>query len=157
MAKIYNMMTKEAEDNIWPLPRFYFMVDFGTRTAVPFQEVSGLDTEPERMEYRHGNSPVFSTIKMPGMKKYGNVTLKKGIFKSDHLFWNWYNKIKMNTIERSTLIIKLCDEVGNPTMTWTLDNAFPVKITSSDLKSDADEIAVDAIEIYHEGLTISDG
>ncbi|NHE55800.1 phage tail protein [Cyclobacterium plantarum] len=148
-------MAKEAENNIWPLPRFFFEVDFGTGAAVPFQEVSGLDTEPQRMEYRHGNNPVFSHIKMPGMIKYGCVTLKKGIFKSDHQFWDWFKKVKMNTIERKTLIIKLCDGNGIPTMTWTLDKAFPVKITSSDLKSDADEIAVEAIEFYHEGLTVS--
>ncbi|MFO7826480.1 MAG: phage tail protein [Cyclobacterium sp.] len=150
-------MAEEAENNIWPLPRFFFEVDFGTGAAVPFQEVSGLDTEPQRLEYRHGNNPVFSTIKMPEMNTYARVTLKKGIIMSDHLFWDWFKKIKMNTIKQQTVTIKLRDGEGRPTMTWILNNAFPIKISTSDFKSDADEIAVEAIEISFEELAISNG
>jgi phage tail-like protein len=120
-----------------------------------FQEVSGLDVEAQIIEYRHGNSPDFSTIKMPGIKKYGNVTLKKGIFKSDNKFWDWFNKIKMNTIERQSVVISLLDEAGSPTMVWTLKNAWPTKITGTDLKSDGNEVAVETVEIAHEGLTIA--
>ena len=72
-------MAGEAQDNVWPLPKFYFQVKLGDK-EVPFQEVSGLDIEAQIVEYRHGNSKEFSTIKMPGIKKTGNVTLKKGVF-----------------------------------------------------------------------------
>ena len=61
----------------------------------------------------------------------------------------------MNTIKRQTVIVKLLDESGQPTMTWTLNNAWPTKITGTDLKSYGNEVAVDAIEIAHEGLTIA--
>jgi phage tail-like protein len=114
-----------------------------------------LDVEAQIIEYRHGNSPEFSTIKMPGIKKYGNVTLKKGIFKSDNKFWDWFNKIKLNTIERQAVTISLLDEGGAPTMVWTLKNAWPTKITGTDLKSDGNEVAVETLEIAHEGLTIA--
>ena len=120
-----------------------------------FQEVSGLDVEAQIIEYRHGNSPEFSTIKMPGIKKYGNVTLKKGIFVKDNKFWDWFNKIKMNTIERQSVTISLLDEGGSPTMVWTLKNAWPTKITGTDMKSDGNEVAVETLEIAHEGLTIA--
>lgn len=150
-------MAGEAQDSNWPLPKFYFMVDWGDQTDIAFQEVSGLDTESQPIEYRHGNSPVFSTIKMPGMIKSGNVTMKKGVFVNDNKFWDWYSKIKLNTIERITVTIKLLDEGGNPTMVWTLTNAFPTKITGTDLKSDGNEVAVETIEIAHEGLTIANG
>jgi phage tail-like protein len=63
----------------------------------------------------------------------------------------------MNTIERQNVVIKLLDESGSPTMTWTLNNAWPTKISSTDLKSDANEVAVESIEIMHEGLTITNG
>ncbi len=53
------------------------------------------------------------------MHKYGNVILKKGVFKTERLFGDWHNKIRMNTIEPQTVIIKLYDGEGNPTMTWT--------------------------------------
>ncbi|WP_268034049.1 phage tail protein [Algoriphagus sp. PAP.12] len=150
-------MAGEAQDSNWPLPKFYFSVDWGSTTDIPFQEVSGLEIEAQPIEYRHGNSPVFSTINMPGIVKNNHVTMKKGVFVNDNTFWDWYNKIKMNTIERQNVVIKLLDESGSPTMTWTLTNAWPSKISSTDLKSDANEVAVESIEISHEGLTIANG
>jgi phage tail-like protein len=150
-------MAGEAQDNNWPLPKFYFMVDWGGMTDIPFQEVSGLDAEAQIIEYRQGNSPVFSEISMPGIIKTSNVTMKKGIFAKDNSFWDWYNDIKMNTSERQNVVIKLLDENGNPTMTWTLLNAWPTKITSTDLNSEGTEVAIESIEIAHEGLTIANG
>jgi phage tail-like protein len=140
--------------SVWPLPKFHFQVEWDAE-KVSFQEVSGLDIEAQPIEYRHGDSPQFSTIKMPGIKKSGNVTMKKGVFKSDNKFWDWFNEIKMNTIKRKTVTIKLLDEAGSPTMTWSLTNAWPTKITSTDMKSDGNEVAVESLEIAHEGVTIA--
>ena len=98
-------MAGEAQDNVWPLPKFYFKVSLGSQdNTVAFQEVSGLDTETQPIEYRHSDSKQFSTIKMPGIVKSGNVTLKKGIFVNDNNFWKWYDAIKMNTIKRETVV-----------------------------------------------------
>ena len=140
--------------NIWPLPKFHFEVQWDT-AVMSFQEVSGLDTEAQTIEYRAGNSQAFSVTKMPGMKKYGNVTLKKGVFKADRKFWDWFNQIKMNTIKRLPVTISLLDEVGAATMVWTLANAWPTKITATDLKAEGNEVAVESIEIVHEGLTVT--
>ena len=150
-------MAGEKQDNNWPLPKFYFMVDLGSTTNVPFQEVSGLEIESEPLEYRHGNSKAFSKINMPGMIKNNKVSMKKGVFVNDNSFWKWYSEIKMNVIKRQNVVIKLLDEKGNPTMTWTLNNAWPTKISSTDLKSEANEVAIESIEIMHEGLTIANG
>ncbi len=141
---------------VWPLPKFHFQVKWDS-TVMSFQEVSGLDVEAQPIEYRHGDSPEFSTIKMPGIKKAGNITMKKGIYKSDNKFWDWFNQIKMNTIKRLPVTISLLDEAGAPTMVWTLANAWPTKITGTDLKSDGNEVAIESIEIVHEGLTIGNG
>lgn len=140
--------------SVWPIPKFHFQVKWDS-AVMSFQEVSGLDIEAQPIEYRHGDSPEFSTIKMPGIKKTGNVTMKKGVFKSDNKFWDWFNKIKMNTIKRIPVTINLLDESGSPTMVWTLANAWPTKITATDLKSDGNETAIETIEIAHEGLTIA--
>lgn len=148
-------MAGEIQDNIWPLPKFYFSVEFGEDKDVNFQEVSGLDTETQIIEYRHGNSPIFSAIKMPGLAKVGNVTFKKGIFVNDNKFWDWYNEIKMNTIKRRTVIVNLLDETGAPKMNWILTNAWPTKITGTDLKSDGNEVAVETLEVAYEVITIS--
>ena len=86
------------QDNVWPLPKFHFTVDIGEiGTDLPFQEVTGLDTSAEIIEYRAGNNKLFSTIKMPGIVKTGNVTLKKGVFAKDNKFWDWYKTRSMNT------------------------------------------------------------
>ena len=137
--------------NVWPLPKYYFQVKWD-KNEMKFQEISGLDMEAQPIEYRHGDSKEFSTIKMPGLKKSSNVTMKKGIFKSDNKFWDWFNQIKMNTIKRIPVTISLLDEEGKPTMVWTLANAWPTKITGTDLKSDGNEVAVESIEIAHEGI-----
>ncbi|MBL4662483.1 MAG: phage tail protein [Flavobacteriaceae bacterium] len=151
-------MAGEAQDAVWPLPKFYFKVTLGSQdNTTSFQEVSGLDTETQPIEYRHGDNKLFSTIKMPGISKSGNVTLKKGIFVNDNNFWKWYDAIKMNLIKRETVVIELLDETGGTTMSWTLSNAWPTKITGTDMKSDANEVAVESIELAHEGLTIANG
>lgn len=142
--------------NVWPMPKFHFQVKWDSE-VMSFQEVSGLDAESQPIEYRAGDSKTFSVVKMPGIKKYGNVTMKKGVFKSDNKFWDWFKEIKMNTIKRKPVTISLLDEEGNPTMVWTLTNAWPSKITGTDLKSDGNEVAVESIEVVHEGLEIANG
>src|SRR3954451_4918518 len=138
---------------LWPLPKFYFQVKWDTN-VMSFQEVSGLDVEAQPIEYRHGDSKDFAVSKMPGIKKSGNVTMKKGVFKSDNKFWDWFNQIKMNTIKRAPVTISLLDETGSATMVWTLSNAWPTKITGSELKSEGNEVAVESVEIAYEGLTV---
>ena len=139
--------------SVWPLPKFYFQVKWDSE-VMSFQEVSGLDVEAQIIEYRAGDNPVFSSSKMPGLKKSGNVTMKKGVYKSDNKFWAWFSQIKMNTIKRLPITISLLDEAGGTTMVWTLTNAWPTKITGTDLKSDGNEVAIETIEIVHEGITI---
>jgi phage tail-like protein len=139
--------------SVWPLPKFHFSVTWAGQ-VMSFQEVSGLDVEAQPIEYRLGDSKQFSTVKMPGLQKSGNVTMKKGIYKGDNKFWDWFNAIQMNTIKRETVVISLLDETGGNTMVWTLANAWPTKITGTDLKSDGNEVAIETIELVHEGLKI---
>jgi|SRR6266850_2234213 len=148
-------MAGEAQGNVWPLPKFYFSVQLGDDKDVTFQEVSGLEAETKPIEYRHGNSPIFAPIKMPGLARVGNVTMKKGIFTKDSKFFTWYSEIKLNLIKRRTVVINLLDETGSPKMTWTLNNAFPTKITGTDLKSEGNEVAVESIEIVFETLAVT--
>lgn len=144
---------KEQSKSTWPLVKFQFAVKIGDQEAF-FQEVTGLSAEPQQVEYRGGNSKVYPTVKMPGIKKFGNITLKKGIFKDDKGFWDLYKKVVMNTFERLTITISLLDEKNEVAMSWTLANAFPCKITVTDMKSDANEPAIDSMELAHEGLVL---
>ena len=83
--------------------------------------------------------------------------MKKGVFVNDNKFWDWFDQIKLNTIKRQAVTISLLDQEGSPTMVWKLANAFPTKITGTDLKSEGNEVAVETLEIAHEKLTIENG
>ncbi|MBK7214293.1 MAG: phage tail protein [Bacteroidales bacterium] len=137
----------------FPLPAFHFTVEWGG-TRIGFSEVSGLTQETQVIEYREGSSPEYSVTKMPGLRKFSNITLKRGVLKSDNDFFNWLNTVKMNTIERRDLVISLLDEEHKPVMVWKVQNAFPVKVEGPQLKSTGNEVAIESIELAHEGLTI---
>ncbi len=137
----------------YPLPKFHFQVEWGG-TKLGFSEVSGLDVETEVIEYRDGIMPEYSKIKMPGMQKYGNLTMKRGIFKADNEFFNWWNTVKLNTIERRDITVSLLNEEHAPVMSWKIKNAWPIKVQSTDLKADGSEVAIETLEIAHEGLTM---
>ena len=83
--------------------------------------------------------------------------MKRGVFVNDNAFWNWRNQIAMNTIKPRTISIRLLDENGKTTMEWQLNNAWPIKITKTYLKSDGNEVAVDTLEIAHEQLVVTNG
>lgn len=135
------------------MPKFHFEVDWGG-VRIGFTEVTGLAVETEVIEYREGNSPVYTKTKMPGMQKFGNITLKRGTFNADNEYFEWWNTVKLNTIERRDIIIKLLNEEHEPVMSWKVVNAWPSKVQSSDLKSDGNEVAIESIEVVHEGLTV---
>jgi len=137
----------------YPLVKFHFQVDWGG-TKIGFTEVSGLDVESEVVEYREGASREYSKVKMPGMQKYSNITLKRGTFKSDNEYFKWWNTVKLNTIERRDVTIALLNEEHEPVVIWKVKNAWPSKIQSTDLKADGNEVAIESMELVHEGLTI---
>ena len=137
----------------YPLPKFHFQVEWaGSRLG--FTEVSGLDIETEAIEYREGNLPQYHKLKMPGMQKYSNITMKRGTFQGDNDFYNWWNTVALNTIERRDLTISLLNETHEPVVVWKVNRAWPTKVQSTDLKGDGNEVAIESIEIAHEGLTI---
>jgi phage tail-like protein len=138
----------------YPIPKFHFAVDW-SGTRIGFTEVSGLDVETEVIEYREGNSPEYHKIKMPGMQKYGNITMKRGLIKGDNEYFEWWNTVALNTIERRDLTITLLNESHEPVVTWQVKNAWPVKVQGTDLKADGNEVAIESIEIAHEGIKVA--
>jgi phage tail-like protein len=138
----------------YPIPRFHFQVDWGG-ARISFTEVTGLVMEREKIEYRHSDSKDFNKIAMPGMVKNNNITLKRGKFESDFDYNAWLEEISDDRAnKRRDVTIRLLNEKHNPVAAWTAARCFPVKVTAPDLKSDANEIAVESIEIAHEGLKL---
>ena len=139
----------------YPLPKFHFQVKWGGE-RIGFTEATGFDVQVEPIEYREGSSPEYSKLKMPGMVKYSNITLKRGTIVNDTDFYKWINAIDPYThpVNRREITISLLNETHNPVITWSAKNAFPVKYQASDLKADGNEVAIETLEIAHEGLTI---
>ena len=139
----------------YPLPKFHFNVEWGG-SEIGFTEVTGLDQQVEVIEYRDGSSPEYSKVKMPGLQKYSNITLKRGTFTGHKEFYRWINTISLNTVDRRNVTINLLNENHEPVMTWKVRNAFPVKVQASDLKSDGNEVAIETLELAHEGMKLMD-
>jgi phage tail-like protein len=140
-------------NTVYPVAAFHFKVEWQGKN-VGFSEVSGLTQEVQVIEYRDGNAPAYSNIKMPGQHKFSNITLKRGMAKSDNDFFKWLNTIKLNTVERRDLTISLLNEKHEAVVTWKALNAFPVKVDGGSLKASGNEVAVETIELAHEGITI---
>lgn len=150
-----NGSTQSTGIQEWPLPSFYFKVSISNVGDISCSEVSGLETEYEEITYRAGDSPVFTRLKMPGLRKSGDLTLKKGIFKDEKTLWDWVNKVKLNTtIQRERVTISLLDESGNPVKTWEAVNAWPKKLTVEDSKSDSHTTTFETLVIAHEGVSV---
>jgi len=137
----------------YPLPVFHFTVEWGG-TRVGFSEVTGLTQENQAIEYRDGSFPEYSSIKMPGLRKLPNLVLKRGILTGDNQFFAWLSTIKLNTVERRDLVVSLLNEEHKPVMTWKVHNAFPVKVEGPQLKASGNEVAIESIELAHEGLEV---
>jgi phage tail-like protein len=146
------LKSNTTQNQTWPSRQYCFLITIGDMSGY-FQEVTGLNNETTAAKSPKGNSPVYSTVKMTGIKKFGDITLKKGKFKADNKFWEWFNMIKMNNCDHKTATISLLDESGNKVMTWTLKNAWPTKITVTEQKTGGSEATVETLLISHEGLT----
>ena len=125
----------------YPLPKFHFVVEWNG-TTLGFPEVTGLDITPA-VEHR----AIKKKIKMPGLQKSGNITLKRGIVISGAA-------TNIPPVNKSDLIIRMINERGTTVSEWKLLNAFPVKIQAPDLKASGNEVAIESIELTHEGLCL---
>ena len=136
----------------FPLPKFHFDVVWGGVNG-KFTEISGLDIENEPIEYRDGPDPEFFKKKIPGMTKYGNITLKRGTFHQDDGLYAWIKTINLTDVEKRDLTISLLNDKHEPAVVWKVKNAWPIKFQSTDLKADSNEIAIETVELAHEGIT----
>ncbi len=138
----------------YPLPRFHFQVDWGAGTKLSFAEVSGLVIEREKIEYRHSDSKNFQKIAMPGLQKNTNLVLKRGKFEKDVDYNKWFEEVAdERATKRRDVVIRLLNEKHLPVAAWKATRCFPVKVSAPDLKSDANEVALETLELAHEGLS----
>ena len=141
--------------NNYPLPVFHFSVKWSDDDEnINFSEVSGLNIETQVIEYRNGANQEYTTFKMPGIKKFPNITLKRGTTATDNGFYKWWNTANLNTIERRDVTISLLNEKHEAVVTWNVKNAFPTKVVFGGLKANGNEVLIETLELAHEGLSV---
>jgi len=136
-----------------PMPAYHFLVEWGG-ARVSFIEVSGLEITTDVIEHRDGADPDQTAHKMPGLTRYKNIVLKRGILKGDNDFFNWMNTKSLNQVERRDIIIKLLNENHEPVISWRAVNAFPVRLSGPVLNANSSDVAIEELELAHEGLIV---
>lgn len=134
-----------------PYGKFRYKVEIDGLEAGGFSEASGFDASIDVIEYREGDM-VQTPLKLPGLKKYGNITLKQGVADS-MVMYEWMIAGVEGEVERKTITITILDEAETATASWQVINAWPAKYTAPDFNATASEIAIESIEIAHEGMT----
>ncbi|KAF5435368.1 virus tail tube protein gp19 [Candidatus Methanophagaceae archaeon] len=145
-------MVGERKD---PYRAFRFLLEIDGIVQAGFSEVTIPDASNEPVEYREGNEPT-TVRKLPGLRKYGNVTLKWGITDSMELYETWCkpendDNLKMDEVRKNVAII-LMDEEGNPAARWEFVEAWPSKYDAPDLNATGTDVAIETLEIVHEGM-----
>lgn len=135
----------------YPHGRFNYKVEIDGLEAGGFSEVTGFDASIDVIEYREGDA-VQTPMKLPGLKKYSNITLKQGLVDSMVLY-EWIAAGLEGDVERKTLTITLLDIAGSPAASWQIINAWPIKYTAPDFNATSSEVAIETLEIAHEGMT----
>lgn len=136
-----------------PYPDFNFLVQIGGDDAGGFSEVHVGAARIEVIEYREAGDKSSSARKLPGRVAYDNVVLKRGLTGSTAL-WDWFKTVRDGTADRRNVRITLLDEARRAVFSWTLDRAFPVKYEAGDLNAHGNDVAIETLELAHEGLEL---
>ena len=134
-----------------PLAGFRFLVEIDGLVVGGFTDIGGLQAETETEEYREGGVNTHMH-KLPQITKYPNLTLKRGLTYSDVL-WRWYRDAAIGDVKRRSGSVLLLDASGSEAWRWNFVQAYPVKWTGPELKSDGSQLAFESIELAHNGFS----
>ncbi len=134
-----------------PYGKFRYKVEIDGLEAGGFSEASGFDASIDVIEYREGDM-VQTPMKLPGLKKYGNITLKQGVADSMVMYECMIAGVD-GEVELKKITITILDETETATASWQVINAWPAKYTAPDFNATTSEVAIESLEIAHEGMT----
>jgi phage tail-like protein len=136
-----------------PYGRFNFRLEIDGIAQAAFSEVSGLATGTEVIEYREGSDLPNTVRKLPGLTKYSNIVLKRGVT-ADGSLWSWYKNVINGVHDSRNGSIILRNKQGEDVLRWNFQNGWPCKWEGPVLKATSSEVAIESIEITHEGLEL---
>jgi phage tail-like protein len=140
-----------------PFATFKFHVEIGEIKEAAFSDCSGLEIGTDVFEYQEGGLNEYAH-KLPGRTKLSNVTLKRGFAVSNELY-NWYLEmeealLKGEPVTRRKVTITLYSTADRESMSWTLNDAFPVKWVGPALRADEAAVAIETLEFAHHGIKV---
>ena len=144
------MPTTQGRD---PARSFNFDLQIDGVARGGFSEASGLTAEGDAVDYREGTDPQMNVRKLVGLRKYTNITLKRG-YTPDTSLWDWSTNIMNGQADRRNVTIVLLNEARQPVLRWHAENAWLNKIEGPSFKASGNEIAIESVELVHEGLVI---
>jgi phage tail-like protein len=136
-----------------PYKAFNFRVEIDGVARAAFREVGGLESETAVIEYRVGGEPT-TVRKLPGLTKYANIVLRRGITQDAEL-WNWRQTVVQGNVDRRNGSVILLDDDGTEVLRWNFFHGWIAKWEGPALNAQANEVAIETIEIAHEGLELA--
>ena len=140
--------TRERKD---PYRGFNFKMELGGQIVAGFREASGLDSSQDPVEYREKADGVSTSRKLPGLNKHSNISLKRGVT-DDAKLWEWWKKAMDGKVERMDGSIVLMDDAGEEQARWNFVAGWPTKWTGPSFNATSNEVAIETLEIAHEGI-----
>lgn len=135
-----------------PYSGYNFWVEWDGIVHAGFQECSGLTATRNVSDYREGTDKSLGKRKLPGLNDYGNITLKRGVTDNQEM-WEWHKTLQNGETLRRNLSIILADHKGEEKIRWNLENCWPTSWNAPDFNSTSDEVAIETLELVHEGIT----
>lgn len=144
------MATDQRND---PYRAYNFVLEIDNLARGAFAEVGGLTAEGDAVDYREGSDLQQNVRKLVALRKYANITLKRG-YTQDKGLWQWYTNIMNGVADRRNVTIVLMNEARQPVLRWHAENAWINKIEGPAFKASGNEVAMESVELVHEGLTL---
>ncbi|MGH8554536.1 MAG: phage tail protein [Gammaproteobacteria bacterium] len=133
-----------------PFDNFNFLVEIDGIARAAFQQCSGFDSTIDVIEHREGGENT-TPRKLPGLTKYSNIMLMWGMT-DDMELYNWHRDAVLGRVDRKNGSIVLLDRQGNETARWNFFNAWPTKYDGPDLNAEGNDVAIEKLELAHEGV-----
>ena len=136
-----------------PYRAYNFVLEIDNIPKGAFAEVGGLTADGDSVDYREGTDLQSNVRKLVGLRKYTNLMLKRG-YTQDKALWQWYTNIMNGVPDRRNVTIVLMNERREAVLRWHAENAWINKIEGPALKASSNDVAMESLELVHEGLTL---
>ena len=145
------MATGDRKD---PYRGFNFRIELDNTSVAAFRDCSGLTLNTDAVDYREGTDAWLSVRKLTGLRKFSNITLKRGYTDNKDL-WNWYKNVLNGSADRRNGAIVLQDEQHNDVLRWNFQNGWICKWEGPTMTATSNDVAIESIEICHERVELA--